>query len=73
MKLLLLFDQNLSHKLVARLADVYPNALHVKSAGLDKSSDSEVWRFAKEKSYTIVTQDGDFLDIRLLAPLLPLP
>jgi len=35
----LLFDQNLSSRLVARLADLYPGSAHVQSLGLDTFSD----------------------------------
>ena len=35
----LLFDQNLSHKLVKRLADVFPDSLHVRDIGMRSASD----------------------------------
>lgn len=38
----LLFDQNLSPKLVKRLADVFPSSSHVQSLGLDGASDDQV-------------------------------
>ena len=39
----LLFDQNLSPKLVTRLADLFPGSLHVQSAGLDQADDEKIW------------------------------
>ena len=39
---LLLFDHNLSPKLIQRLADLYPNAEHVYLLGLDKANDRTV-------------------------------
>jgi predicted nuclease of predicted toxin-antitoxin system len=30
----LLFDENLSHKLVRRLADLFPDSIHVRDVGL---------------------------------------
>ena len=39
----LLFDQNLSPRLVTRLTDIYPGSSHVFLLGLDKAEDSEVW------------------------------
>jgi predicted nuclease of predicted toxin-antitoxin system len=33
----LLFDENLSRKLVVRLAELYPNSIHVAQAGLLKA------------------------------------
>ena len=43
----LLFDENLSRKLVARLADLYPDSVHVAEASLLESPDREIWEFAK--------------------------
>jgi len=33
---------------------------------LDDSSDEEIWRFAKEHGYTIVTFDSDFYDLSVI-------
>ena len=66
MRLLLLFDQNLSYKLVERLSDLFPGSTHVKAEGMDRASDWEVWEFARNNGYTIITQDGDFFDIGLI-------
>jgi predicted nuclease of predicted toxin-antitoxin system len=38
----LLFDQNLSPRLVNRLADLFPGALHVAQVGLDRATDLAV-------------------------------
>jgi predicted nuclease of predicted toxin-antitoxin system len=38
----LLFDENLSRKLVIRLAELYPESAHVVEAGLLESPDREV-------------------------------
>ena len=38
----LLFDHNLSPKLVRRLADLYPDSTHVTDAGLDRATDIEL-------------------------------
>ncbi len=56
----LLFDENLSPRLVRALADVYPNSLHVRDAGLASADDETVWRYAKERGFTIVSKDADF-------------
>jgi len=62
----LLFDNNLSHKLVARLNDIFPNSTHVMTVELDESEDVEIWTFAKENDFTIVTKDIDFNEISLV-------
>ena len=56
----LLFDQNLSPALVERLADVFPQSIHVRDAGLASAPDEAVWRFALEQGLAIVTKDSDF-------------
>jgi predicted nuclease of predicted toxin-antitoxin system len=58
----LLFDQNLSRKLVTRLADIFPNASHVQLQGLAEKTDTEIWDFAKLNDFCIVTQDADFTE-----------
>lgn len=62
----LLFDHNLSPRLVQQLADLYPNASHVALVGLDRASDSAVWAYAHTHDYIIVTKDSDFNDIAVL-------
>lgn len=57
----LLFDQNLSPSLVDSLADIYPESVHVQSAGLDRADDRAVWDFARLQNLVIVTKDADFL------------
>jgi len=57
-----LFDQNLSRKLVTRLADIFPNASHVQFHGLAEKTDTEIWEFAKLNDFCIVTQDADFAE-----------
>ena len=56
----LLFDQNLSHRLVRTLADVYPDCQHVRNVGLGAASDTQVWTYARESGYTLVSKDSDF-------------
>jgi predicted nuclease of predicted toxin-antitoxin system len=56
----LLFDENLPPRLVRLLADVYPGCSHVHSLGMDTASDSEIWAYAAETGYTIVSKDADF-------------
>jgi predicted nuclease of predicted toxin-antitoxin system len=58
----LLFDQNLSRKLVTRLADLFPDSSHVQFHNLTEADDSDIWEFAKSQDFCIVTQDADFAD-----------
>jgi predicted nuclease of predicted toxin-antitoxin system len=65
----LLFDQNLSFKLVERLADLFPGSDQVRRLGLDQADDRAIWEHAKRSGFVLVTQDSDFADLAgLLGP-----
>ena len=55
----LLFDENLSHKLVRLLEDLFPNSIHVRDIGLKAADDPLVWQYAKDNSLLIVSKDAD--------------
>ena len=59
----LLFDHNLSHKLVPRLADLFPHASHTHLTDLTVAPDHIVWEFARRGGSVIVTLDADFFDL----------
>jgi len=55
----LLFDENLSHKLVGLLADLFPDSVHVRDVGLKAADDLLVWEYARNNDLTIVLRDSD--------------
>ena len=59
----LLFDENLSRRLVPRVLDLFPESLHVSAAGLLEAQDDEIWEFARTNNFTIITADSDFYEI----------
>jgi len=61
----LLFDNNISHRVISRISTIFPNASHVMLENLDESADKEVWEFARKHNYTIVTKDSDFNDLAI--------
>ena len=61
----LLFDHNLSQKLVRRLTDVFPDSTQTSLLGFSAVTDSVVWQHAKENGFVIVTLDKDFSDLAL--------
>ena len=63
---LLLFDQNLSPRLVERLADIYPDSVHVFLLGLGDAMDIEIWEYARVHDYMIVTKDADFSEFGII-------
>lgn len=58
----LLFDENLSPRLASVLADLFPGSAHVHSCGLGAAEDEQIWEFAKENGFTVVSKDSDFYD-----------
>lgn len=60
---LLLFDQNISPRLVDRLADIYPGSAHVSTLGMGNAMDIEIWQYAHDNGYMIVTKDADFSEM----------
>jgi predicted nuclease of predicted toxin-antitoxin system len=60
----LLFDENLSRKLVQKLADLFPGSSHAATEALIESPDAAVWEYAKTHGLTIVTADADFYELR---------
>ncbi len=59
----LLFNNNLSHRLIAELADIYPNSLHVRDIGPEDAADTDIWDYAREHGLVIVTQDRDYREM----------
>jgi predicted nuclease of predicted toxin-antitoxin system len=55
----LLFDENLSPKLVRLLADLFPNSLHVRDVGLKSADDFMIWTYAADNGLTICSKDSD--------------
>jgi predicted nuclease of predicted toxin-antitoxin system len=62
----LLFDQNLSPRLVKRLADLFPGSSHMQSEGLDCASDDQIWDHARLNGFAIVTKDADYNNLSVL-------
>ncbi len=62
----LLFDPNLSPRLVSVLADLYPSSNHLYLMGLDQQSDIIVWEIAQQQDYIIVTKDSDFNELLII-------
>jgi len=60
----LLFDANLSPKLIGRLAQLFPGSIHVFDTGLARyTPDETIWKYAQEHGLTIVTADSDFVEL----------
>ncbi len=62
----LLFDQNISHRLIEPLSSLYPDSLHVRMVGLKAADDDSIWAFARQHGFVIVSKDSDFYQRSLL-------
>lgn len=59
----LLFDQNISFRILKKLDKYFPESKQVKELGLQNFSDRQIWAYAKENNFTLVTLDSDFFDL----------
>ena len=62
----LLFDQNISFRIVNKLIETFPGSKHVSHVGLNDSEDLDIWQFARKEDFVIVTFDSDYFDIGLI-------
>ena len=62
----LLFDQNVSYRIVKKILLPFPFSEHISNLNLYNKDDIEIWNFAYKNNYTIVTFDSDFYDISLI-------
>lgn len=62
----LLFDENLSPRLVAELSAEFPGSVHVHDVGFGAAPDSAVWEYARDNGFVIVSKDSDFADLSVL-------
>ena len=59
----LLFDQNISHRIIPKIISNFQDAKQVRELEIENYSDIEIWEYAKENRFTIVTFDADFYDL----------
>lgn len=62
----LLFDHNLSHRLIRRLEDVFPGSTQTKLLGFNRAEDRLIWEHAHDNGFAVVTLDKDFADLSFL-------
>jgi predicted nuclease of predicted toxin-antitoxin system len=62
----LLFDENLSDRLVEVLSVDFPESVHVRSIGLEAATDQVVWDYARANGLVIVSKDSDFHQMSFL-------
>jgi predicted nuclease of predicted toxin-antitoxin system len=61
----LLFDHNISHKLVARLADIFPESSQTRLLNLGRTNDPQLWLIAKAHGFVFVSKDRDVAELAI--------
>jgi predicted nuclease of predicted toxin-antitoxin system len=62
----LLFDQNISFRILQYLPEIFLDSQQVRTIGLENAADLKIWEYARKNGFTIITFDADFYDISLL-------
>lgn len=62
----LLFDQNISRRVVDAVSQVFAGSRHVAQLSLSSAADVEIWDFARENGYAVVSKDADFHQMSFL-------
>jgi predicted nuclease of predicted toxin-antitoxin system len=56
----LLLDENLSYRLLDRVAKRFPGSAHLRTVGLEGAGDETVWAYASEHGFALISKDSDF-------------
>jgi predicted nuclease of predicted toxin-antitoxin system len=59
----LLFEANLSRRLLRRLDDFFSGSIRVQFEGFGEGPDREIWDFAGANGFVVVTADADFFEM----------
>jgi hypothetical protein len=60
----LLFDENLSFRLVEAITQLFPGSIHITRTSLARgASDRAIWEYAGQNDFVIVTADSDFVTL----------
>jgi predicted nuclease of predicted toxin-antitoxin system len=60
----ILLDANISWKLVNKLKPIFGECAHADLIGLNvPANDMDIWNYALNNGYIIVTKDNDFVDL----------
>lgn len=62
----LLFDQNISFRIIKKIIIEFPEAKQVRELDIEDFSDLDIWNYAKENGFSIITFDADFFDLSSL-------
>lgn len=67
-----ILDANLSWRLIKMIQDDFTHVIHAKSIPIKQPAvDYEIWEYAKNNDYHIITLDNDFSKMSLLYNTIP--
>lgn len=52
--------------MVPRLSNEFPGSAHVAEVDLSEATDRQIWEFAREHGYAILSKDSDFRQLAFL-------
>ena len=67
----LLFDQNISPRIVRQIETYFLGSKQVRHVGLEDASDEEIFNYAKRNNFSVVTFDSDFVDLNVIRGIPP--
>ncbi|MBN8572137.1 MAG: DUF5615 family PIN-like protein [Ignavibacteria bacterium] len=59
----LLFDENISFRVLKEIQSFFPGSIHVNKIILKDTNDISIWDYARRNDFTIVTFDEDFNEL----------
>ena len=62
----LLLDENISYRVLKIIESSFPSSVQITQLGFSSMNDGEVFRYAKERDFLIVTFDEDFYELQLM-------
>ena len=63
---MLLFDENISYKIVKKIQEQFPGSKHVNDVTPVLKGDLSIFKYAKQNQFIIVTRDDDFQDLQTI-------
>jgi len=64
----LLLDQNLSYRIIKPLTEIYPGSAQVGMLRMGRATDREIWQYARQNGYSIVTMDANLFNAKQKCP-----
>lgn len=63
---MLLFDQNVSSRILKLIEFDFPGSTHVVREGMQDAADSVIFDYAGQNNLAVVTFDSDFVDLSMV-------